>query len=148
MSGNDGLGVSMLILRVATQVMEGIDRGLATRGFGDVRPMHGFAFVMLAAGPSTVAELAVYLGITKQAASQLVEQLVQRGYVTREDNPRDGRAWLLRLTDRGRACTRAAEEAASEVAAEWGRLLGPETFAALRRSLDAVVTPGRLRPAW
>ena len=87
MSGDDGLAVSLLILRAATQVMEEMDLGLATRGFDDVRPMHGFAFVLLAAGPTTVAELAVYLGVTKQAASQLVEQLVQRGYVTREKIP-------------------------------------------------------------
>ena len=38
-------------------------------------------------GDETVVEVAEHLGVTKQAASQLVEQLVQRGYVIREADP-------------------------------------------------------------
>lgn len=138
----------MLVLGAATQVVEGIQQGLADRGFVDVRPAHGFAFVRVSAGDATVAELAEHLGVTKQAASQLVEQLVGRGYLTRETDPRDGRARLLRLTDHGLACTRAAEQAAGDAVEVWSRQLEPAAFAALRAALQVVVRPGRLRPAW
>ena len=75
MDDTDGLGVAMLVLRLATQVVEGIQDGLAERGFVDVRPAHGFAFVRISTGDATVLDVAEHLGVTKQAASQLVEQL-------------------------------------------------------------------------
>ncbi|MGH3870250.1 MAG: hypothetical protein ACRDSR_01830 [Pseudonocardiaceae bacterium] len=42
MNDEDGLAIAMLVLRAATQVVDGIQRGLAARGFTDVRPAHGF----------------------------------------------------------------------------------------------------------
>jgi DNA-binding MarR family transcriptional regulator len=148
MTEDSGAAVAMLVLRAATQIIDGIQHGLAERGFADVRPAHGFAFVRISAGGASMTEVASYLGVTKQAASKLVEQLVQRGYVTREDDPGDARSRLLRLTERGWACTRAAEQAAADTTGEWTRLLGAPAAGALQAALQAVVPPGPLRPAW
>ncbi len=148
MADEADLIVAMLVLRAAAQVVDGIQQGLAERGFTDVRPAHGFAFVRISAGDATVVDVAAHLGITKQAASQLVEQLVRRGYVTREADPRDGRSRLLRLTATGWACTRAAEQAAADTSEAWKKQLGTDSIAALEAALRAVVVPGRLRPAW
>ena len=113
MTDDSGVAVAMLVLGAATQVIDGIQHGLAERGFADVRPAHGFAFVRISAGDASMIDVADYLGVTKQAASQLVEQLVQRGYVIREADPGDARSRILKLTERGWACTRAAEQAAA-----------------------------------
>jgi DNA-binding MarR family transcriptional regulator len=86
--------------------------------------------------------------VTKQAASQLVEHLVQRGYVDREPHPDDGRAWLLALSAQGVSCTQAAERAAAAVVTGWRREMGGADFAALCRALGKVVSPGPLRPPW
>jgi len=142
------LDVAMLVLRASTQVVDGIQHGLARRGFHDVRPSHGFVFARVRAGDATVADVAGHLGVTKQAASQLVEHLVQRGYLTRAVDPRDARSRLLALTARGRACTRAAEQAAAETVAAWQGQLDAAAMTGLRAALQAVVVPGRLRPAW
>lgn len=136
------------VLRLATQLVDGIQDGLARRGFDDVRPAHGFAFVRISPGDATIADVAQHLGVTKQAASQLVAQLEARGYVTRRENPRDGRAQLLALTARGHACTVGAEQAAAETVAGWRQSLKPSQFAALDRALAAIVEPGALRPTW
>jgi len=138
----------VLVLRAASQLVDAIQEGVAARGFTDVRPSHGFAFARISSGDATASDLAEHLGVTKQAAGQLVEQLVDRGYVTREADPTDARARLLRLTDRGWACTRAADDAAREVVEQWRDRLDPATYAALGTALRTVVTPGRLRPAW
>jgi hypothetical protein len=66
--------VAILLLRAATQINEDINSGVVNRGFADVRPAHGFAFVRISAGDATVVDLAQHLGVTKQAASQLVLQ--------------------------------------------------------------------------
>lgn len=144
----DGWQTAAAVLHLASQLVDGIQDGLARRGFDDVRPAHGFAFVRIAGGDAITADVAEHLGITKQAASQLVEHLVQHGYVTREADPRDARARLLALTDRGRACTAAAEQAAAETVELWRRRLGPTQFGSLQSALGTIVTPGRLRPTW
>jgi DNA-binding MarR family transcriptional regulator len=103
-------------------------------------------------GPSIwstgLTDVAGHLGVTKQAASQLVGQLVQRGYVTREADPGDARSRILKLTERGWACTRAAEQAAAGTTDAWRRQLGTAAMSDLQSALQAVVPPGRLRPAW
>lgn len=144
----DNADLPALVLRAATQLVDAIQAGVAARGFTDVRPSHGFAFARISAGDATASELADHLGVTKQAAGQLVDQLVQRGYITKESDPTDARARLLRLTDKGWACTRAADDAAREAVAQWQRQLDPATYAALGTALRTVVVPGRLRPAW
>ncbi len=95
-----------------------------------------------------MVDLAGFLGISKQAASQLVTQLSDRGYVERIQDLRDGRARLLRLTERGTACTRAAAEAAAETLAGWRAQVGEPDFAALALALARLVPSGPLRPAW
>ena len=136
------------VLRLATQLVEEIQAGLERRGFDDVRPAHGFAFALLPAGGATVVELARHLDITKQAASQMVEELAGKGYVLRRPHPDDARARLIVLTDKGWACTRAADEAAAELLGDWSARIGARRLAALRSDLTALSVPGRLRPTW
>jgi DNA-binding MarR family transcriptional regulator len=95
-----------------------------------------------------VVGLAGQLGITKQAASQLVEQLVQRGYLSRDLNPADGRAWLLGLTDRGQACADAAQATVADVTKRWRKQLDRAGWAAFEAGLAALVTEGPIRPSW
>ena len=95
----DDWGTAVAVLRLANQLVEGVQDGLVQRGFDDVRPAHGFAFVRIGAGDATTADVAGHLGITKQAAGQLVTYLVARGYVLRRPDPGDARASLLSVTE-------------------------------------------------
>lgn len=138
----------MLLLGAASALVDAIDAGVRARGFADLRPAHGFAFVRLAPDGATVVELAEHLGVTKQAASQMADELVRKGYVERRPHPVDARARLLTLTDRGWACTRAADAAAEEALRPWADAIGPENLATVRASLSRLVVPGRIRPTW
>lgn len=145
---NSDPATAAAVLRVASQLVDGIQQGLHRRGFDDVRPVHGFAFARISAARATTSDLAAHLGVTKQAAAQLVDHLVDRGYLRREADPTDGRARLLVLTDRGRACTLAAEHAAGEVIRHWRDQLPSEQFDHLSTALQRIAVPGRLRPSW
>jgi DNA-binding MarR family transcriptional regulator len=140
--------LTALVLLAANSLVDGIHAGVVARGFTDLRPAHGFAFARLAPSGATVSDLAKHLGVTRQAAGQLVDELVAKGYVARGPHPADGRARLVVLTDRGLACTRAAEEAAAEMVATWAERLGAERLGALRDDLGLIAPEGRLRPAW
>ncbi|WP_436527554.1 MarR family winged helix-turn-helix transcriptional regulator [Actinoplanes sp. HUAS TT8] len=144
----DLLDLPVLLLGAASALVEGINERVRARGFPDMRPAHGFAFVRLAPDGATVIELAEHLGVTKQAASQMADELVRKGYVERRPHPTDARARLLTLTDRGRACTRAADEAATEVLLPWADALGPAHLATVRSALAHLTVPGRIRPTW
>ncbi len=147
MKDNDALAVSALVLAAASALVEGIQVGVATRGYSDIRPAHGFAFARLAPAGATVGELARHLGVTKQAASQMVEELARKGYVERRPH-RDARARLIVLTQRGWACTRAAEDAATDTVRSWAAAIGDRRLRALRHDLARFAPAGHLRPAW
>ena len=134
-------------LRLAGQLVDGIQEGLAARGFTDIRPAHGYVFAALSTDMTT-AGLAVALGITKQGAAQLVDTLVERGYLRRQPDPRDGRAQLIVLTERGHACTQAAEQAASDVVKGWHDQIATADFVRFTDALHTIAKPGPLRPPW
>ena len=148
MTPRDRFGTAALLLGAATQLVDDIQSGLAEHGFDDVRPSHGFAFVRISRGDATMVDVAHHLGISKQAASQLVEQLVQRGYVKRTQHPTDARSSVLSLTTQGWACTKAAEESAARTIAMWEQAVGRANMESLTSTLQAVVAPGPIRPAW
>lgn len=70
------------------------------------------------------------------------------GYAERRPHPGDARARLVVLTERGWACTRAAEEAIAEIVGEWAGLLGESEVGLLRDHLVRIAPYGPLRPSW
>jgi DNA-binding MarR family transcriptional regulator len=145
---DDALVLSALVLALSGQLVQEIHTGVSEQGFQDLRPAHGFAFARIAAGGATTADLAGHLGVTKQAAAQLVDELVRKGYVERHPHPRDARARLLELTDTGRAATRAADQAARAAVAPWREVLGEARFSELVADLTRLAPQEPIRPAW
>ncbi len=124
-----------------------IQAGVREAGFDDVTPLHGFAFARMAIGDATTADIASHLGVSKQAAAQLVDRLVRGGYVERREHPADRRARLLVLTDRGVACMTAARRAAERAIGQWRREMpagDSERFEATARALTADVSAYRV----
>lgn len=142
------LALPVLLLSAARTLADAIHAGVEARGFTGLRPAHGFAFARLAPDGATIAELAEHLGVSKQAASQLVEELGGRGYVVTAPHPRDARAKLVTLTAQGWACTRAADAAALEAVNRWAEVLGADRVGELAADLARVARAGRLRPLW
>ncbi|MEU2583756.1 MarR family winged helix-turn-helix transcriptional regulator [Streptomyces avermitilis] len=148
MQNSEAMALSAALLAAAGELTQRIHDGVVARGFEGLRPAHGFAFSRLAPDGATVTDLAAHLGVTKQAASQLVDEMVRKGYVERRPHPGDARARLVVLTERGRACTRAAEEAAAEAVRPWVELLGEGEVGLLRAQLSRIAPAGPIRPTW
>ncbi len=91
------------LLGLAFQLLLGeFNDRVAAAGYPDLRPVHGLAFQALGAAGATSTELAARLGVTKQAAGQIVDDLERRGYVCREPHPAGGRRRLVVLTEAAR----------------------------------------------
>lgn len=78
------------------------------------------------------------LGVSKQAASQLIDTLVLRGYLERHTNTEDRRRVSLEVTDRGRAAAAAIHAAVQSVDAELAEMISARQLAGLRAGLIAL----------
>lgn len=89
MKRDENEGVELLfLLGLGFQTLLGeFTRRVADAGYPDLRPVHGMAFQALQGAGATATELAERLGVTKQAAGQIVDDLEKRGYVRREPHP-------------------------------------------------------------
>jgi DNA-binding MarR family transcriptional regulator len=122
-----------LLLFVPYRAMEArVFEGLAAAGFGDVTPAQARVFQRISPAGSRLTDLAAQAGITKQSAGFLVDQLEHAGYVERVPDPDDGRARLVRITERGARSVEAARVVVDQVEAEWTAHLGAPRMARLR----------------
>lgn len=116
-----------------------LQQHLKNAGIRDIRPAHFRVFVYLPSEGCRLTDLAERAGNTKQAMNYLVDHLISRGYLERIPDPTDGRAQLIRLSEKGRDLERIARVAAAEVEQEWRTLLGEERLIQLRQVLEALI---------
>ena len=86
-------------------------------------------------GPAKMSDLAARLGTDKPYLTLMVDDLVQRGLVTRIEAPDDRRAKVVALTDAGRSVAAEAERIVSQPAPGLARL-DPSELATLVRLLE------------
>jgi DNA-binding MarR family transcriptional regulator len=122
------------------QTVARVHQRLMEAGYTDLRPTHFALLQQLRPEGMRVTELAGLAQMTKQSMGALVDYVEERGYIERVPDPKDGRAWLVRLTPRGREVEQVARAAIGELEAEWAQYLGNERFATLRSTLQDLVT--------
>jgi DNA-binding MarR family transcriptional regulator len=98
---------------------------LEAAGFVDTGPLMGHnIFFYLRDGGLRLTELAERANTSKQALLYIINQLQTAGYVERVADPTDGRAKIIRLTERGWAVRREADEIIKSIEKECERHLG------------------------
>ena len=111
---------------------------LAEAGCDDLPQNGPFVLGGMANYQASVVDMIRGLGVTRQAASQLIDTLVVRGYLSREVNPADRRRLNIELTDRGRAAAEAIAAAVGRVDEELAAMITPAELAGLRAGLRAL----------
>lgn len=111
---------------------------VAAAGFNDVRPGHGCVFGTIEPGGSRLTDLAERANMTKQTVGEVASDLEHLGYVERVPDPSDGRAKIIRLTQRGRDAQAIGRRLIAETERDWAERYGEERVAALRDALEAV----------
>jgi DNA-binding MarR family transcriptional regulator len=126
---------------------EVMHKALAEAGCDDVPPngMYVIGGLALGAGDVPLSVLVKQLKISKQAAGQLVDTLVLRGYLWRETDEADRRRFTVSLTERGRHAAAVQREAREAIDAELVRRVGADAVAAARKALGALIEIGRPR---
>jgi len=103
-------------------------------GYGDLREAHGFLVQHLLRGPHSVGELAKLLGVTQQAVSKTVAELVRAGYLEIQAGD-DARVRLVRLAERGHAAVLASRRIRERLEQRLLKTLGVKRARALRLAL-------------
>jgi DNA-binding MarR family transcriptional regulator len=133
-----------LLLQVKEAAIHKMRDRLAAEGYGDIREGYGcvFGFIDIDEG-SRLTDLAERSGLTKQAVGEVIPELEQLGYVTREPDPRDRRAKIIKLTPKGRDACLTGRRLFAEIEAEWAEQFGEELLAALREAAEQIAAAER-----
>ena len=133
--------LAWLLRRALRAHRAAVAQALAKAGHEDLPPLGLWTIDAVAQGGRTAGELAVQLGASKQAMSQLVELLATRGYLERVPDGRDRRRISLSLTRRGRAAAATIARACERVEAQAREEVGAEALEQARAALAALAGP-------
>src|SRR5215208_4940339 len=133
-----------LLMEVKAAAVKKLFARLREEGFEHVREGYGcvFGFIDIDEG-SRLTELAERAGLTKQAVGEVIPELEQLGYLTREPDPRDRRAKIIKLTPKGRDACLTGRRLFAEIEREWADQLGEDLLAGLRDAAEKIAAAER-----
>jgi DNA-binding MarR family transcriptional regulator len=143
MSDNWYIDHDLPLVGLLAEVKDAISDELYARlhelGHGGIRPAHGCVFGFIERGGGVrLTALADRSGLTKQAVGEAVADLERLGYVERVPDPSDGRAKIIRLTERGGQAAAAAEEIFADIERRFAAEVGDERFEEFRDTLRRI----------
>jgi DNA-binding MarR family transcriptional regulator len=124
-----------LLLRASQAERRDTLARLRQAGYTDVTHADTALLASLDTDDTTISALARRCGITRQAASQQLALLDRKGYVSREPDPADSRAILVRRTGKGQALLRDALEIVADIETGYAEHLGAQRVAELKALL-------------
>jgi DNA-binding MarR family transcriptional regulator len=111
-----------------------IEASPAFRGH-ELRPTHNHVLRHLDEEGTRGSVLAERAGLTRQAITQIVDELEAAGIVERVPDPDDGRAKQVVYTAAGRRAFREGRRRIAAIEAHWRDELGDDAYEALRAGL-------------
>ncbi len=130
---------AILVTAASRCIADRLLGAVATAGGGQMRPSFGFVLRAVAAEEPTVSRLAELLGVTKQAASRLADDMVELGYLHRSERADDRRSKRLHLSTTGQRIRDKALAESREMEAELRRRFGDVAVNDLRTVLAGFV---------
>ncbi len=127
--------IAVDLMRLWTLLSETYNTEMTHTKFPDVRISYGQVFGYIDDDGMTITQLASRAGISKQAMAELVDRLEESGYVKRTPDPRDGRAKLIRTTDKGERQIEASRKVIRAIERRWAKFVGDGRLNQLRATL-------------
>jgi len=131
-----GLDLAYLALFVGMRVNEMVLKQVTGAGFRGIRESHGYLIQHLIESDRTITELARRLGVTQQAASKTVAELIELGVLQAIPAP-DRRAKRIRLSARGWENVRFARRARAGLDRRLAAAVGARSYRQAKATLVA-----------
>ncbi len=133
------LTIGSMLRSAWTELVDEVFGKLAVAGFHDLRPVHRPILRDMLTSNLRPSELGARLGVSKQAANDLVREFEAKGYITLEPDPDDGRAKRIVATDRGWQANEIAQQVSQAVGQRWAELVGEERYRVFEEVLREIV---------
>lgn len=117
----------------AREIMSGVKRS----EFAYITPAQSRLLAHMGGKPTSMAELARRLAISRQAVHKTVAELARRGILEIRDDPERRNAKLIVYTERGRQVNRAGAQIIERLEDRIAARIGRERLAELKALLDA-----------
>jgi len=131
--------LARLLAMAFRQLIDQLHERLAAAGYRDVRSTYGYVLLAVRDHQTTGADIALLLGVSKQAASKLVDEMEHGGYVKRQPHGDDARAKSIAITSRGRRFLGVVESIYDDLEEEWSYVMGRKRLEEMRSDLRQVV---------
>lgn len=142
----DGWPTGVLLGLARQTYNAAVREALRQAGFEDLPRRGPFVVGAIARTGNPLSEVIAHLGVSKQAAGQLVDTLVARGYLSRTVDEDDRRRLTITLTERGRAAAAEVRAAVDAVDRRLTERIGAAAFAAMLAALAELIAEGPASP--
>lgn len=132
----DRLPIGQLLVRLLREFRRELFEPASGAGYPDLRAPHLQIFGNLEVTGIRLTALAERAQLSLAAASELVNELQDLGYLERKPDSTDRRAKLIVPTARGRQALRDALDRVAEIEKHWSQLVGPDRFTNSCRTLQ------------
>ncbi|WP_101757482.1 MarR family winged helix-turn-helix transcriptional regulator [Oceanicoccus sp. KOV_DT_Chl] len=109
---------------------------LLTKGYPGLRLSFAAILGHMSFSGTRLIDIAEFNGMTKQAISQIANEIESLGYIKRIPDPHDGRAKNVVFTELGIEMIQASIDAVNEVTEEYAALIGHEKM----QQLDSILS--------
>lgn len=130
--------VAVLLGKLLLEVRAAFDN----EDWGGLRQSHFRLLSQVPRAGISVTNLAVQLGLTKQAVGQFVTSLEESGHLETRASPADRRVRVVVRTPLGDATDRAVTVRIRRLERQWARRVGPESYAVFRDVLATLAPRG------
>ncbi|MFM2273846.1 MAG: hypothetical protein RL702_2911 [Pseudomonadota bacterium] len=108
---------------------------LLQRGWGAISRSQSLVLTHIANGATRASRIAEYMGVSRQAISQLLNEMVQTGLIEFTPDPNDRRAQMVQFAPAGAKIREDAQQTLRELECEMEAILGKSDAAGLRSAL-------------
>jgi len=103
---------------------DGLQSYLQAQGWDQVTRSQSMVMANVVTGVGKPSDIARNLGLSRQSVHTTIMQMVKLGMVELNHDPEDGRAWIVTVSEKGRAMGRDADDAIAALTAELRRRIG------------------------
>ncbi len=128
-----------MLLKLERHFTRQVLQKLASDGIEDITLRHFVIIPYIDHEGIRAVDIARQVGISKQAVSKLVDELVQKGYLELKPDPSDGRAYLVSMSEKGNDFLKLAIKYTQQVEKKWGKQVGEKEFKIMKAAMSTLL---------
>ena len=129
-----------LLVRIFRHMNDETVARMRLRGVTEMQPAYPRLLGNLDTEGTRISALARKMGTTRQATGQLSKEIERAGFVTRREDPEDGRGVIIAFTPKGLAALRIAVEVIADVEKDYAELIGARKLRELKALIGQLLS--------